>query len=40
MGDVAIMAVIVVIGLAVNRIVFGPLESWVSERWGLSQTSY
>jgi NitT/TauT family transport system permease protein len=33
---IAIMAVIVFIGLAVDRIVFGPLDSWVRNRWGLS----
>jgi NitT/TauT family transport system permease protein len=34
---IAIMMVIVVIGLSVNRVIFGPLESWVRERWGLAE---
>ena len=37
---IAIMMVIVVIGLGVNRILFGPVESWVRERWGLADTGY
>ena len=32
----AIMAVIVAVGLAFDRIVFGPLENWVRHRWGLA----
>jgi NitT/TauT family transport system permease protein len=31
----AIMVVIVVIGLAVDRLLFGPLDGWVRHRWGL-----
>ena len=34
---IAIMGVIVVIGLAFDRLVFGPIEGWVQSRWGLSQ---
>jgi NitT/TauT family transport system permease protein len=33
----AIMGVIIAIGLAFDRLVFGPLESWVRTRWGLAQ---
>ncbi len=32
----AIMGVIVAVGLAFDRLVFGPLEAWVSQRWGLN----
>ena len=32
---VAVMAVIVVIGMVVDRLVFGRLEGWVNERWGM-----
>jgi NitT/TauT family transport system permease protein len=32
---IAIMGVIVAIGLLFDRLVFGPLESWVANRWGL-----
>jgi NitT/TauT family transport system permease protein len=32
---IAIMIVIVVIGLAVDRLFFGPLDNWVRNRWGL-----
>jgi NitT/TauT family transport system permease protein len=32
---IAIMLVIVVLGMAMDRIVFGRLEGWVNERWGL-----
>jgi NitT/TauT family transport system permease protein len=32
----AIMGVIVAVGLAFDRIVFGPLEGWVRHRWGLA----
>jgi NitT/TauT family transport system permease protein len=32
----AIMAVIVAVGLAFDRIIFGPLENWVRQRWGLA----
>ena len=34
----AIMAVIVAVGLAFDRIIFGPLENWVRHRWGLAAT--
>jgi NitT/TauT family transport system permease protein len=34
----AIMGVIVAVGLTFDRLVFGPLESWVQHRWGLSQS--
>ena len=37
---IAIMLVIVVIGLGINRVLFGPVESWVRERWGLADTGY
>ena len=33
----AIMGVIVAVGLAFDRLIFGPLESWVHHRWGLAQ---
>lgn len=33
---IAVMAVIIVIGLAVDRLVFARLEGWVKERWGLA----
>jgi len=36
-GVVAVMLVIVAIGIVVDRIIFGPLEHWVRDRWGLSQ---
>jgi NitT/TauT family transport system permease protein len=32
----AVMAVIVAVGFAVDRLVFGPLERWVHSRWGLA----
>ncbi|MEO8539022.1 MAG: ABC transporter permease [bacterium] len=32
---VSIMLVIVALGMAMDRIVFGRLEGWVNERWGL-----
>jgi len=35
---IATMLVIVAIGLIVDRLFFGPMESWVRHRWGLSQT--
>ena len=35
---IAVMGVIVAVGLAFDRLVFGPLESWVHNRWGLGQT--
>jgi len=34
----AVMGVIVAIGLAFDRLLFGPMESWVRHRWGLAQT--
>lgn len=34
----ATMAVIIAIGLTVDRLFFGPIESWVRHRWGLAQT--
>jgi NitT/TauT family transport system permease protein len=33
----AIMGVIIGVGLAFDRLLFGPLESWVRSRWGLAQ---
>jgi NitT/TauT family transport system permease protein len=33
---VAMMLVIVAIGMAVDRVVFGRMESWLHERWGLA----
>jgi hypothetical protein len=30
------MVVIVFIGVAVDRLLFGRMESWVNERWGLA----
>jgi NitT/TauT family transport system permease protein len=35
---IAVMCVIVAIGLTFDRLLFGPMESWVRNRWGLSQT--
>jgi NitT/TauT family transport system permease protein len=32
----AIMGVIVVVGLAFDRMIFGPLDNWVQNRWGQS----
>lgn len=32
---ITIMLVIVALGMAMDRIVFGKLEGWVNERWGL-----
>jgi NitT/TauT family transport system permease protein len=34
---IAVMGVIVAVGLAFDRLVFGPIESWVRHRWGLAQ---
>jgi NitT/TauT family transport system permease protein len=34
---IAVMGVIVAVGLAFDRLVFGPLETWVQNRWGLGQ---
>ena len=33
---IAVMGVIVSIGLLFDRLIFGPLESWVANRWGLA----
>lgn len=33
----AVMAVIVAIGLAIDRVVFGPFEGWIHSRWGISR---
>lgn len=33
---IAIMGVIVAVGVAFDRLIFGPLDSWVRNRWGLS----
>ena len=33
----AVMGVIVAVGLAFDRLLFGPADSWVRHRWGLSQ---
>ncbi|HET9200295.1 MAG TPA: ABC transporter permease [Dehalococcoidia bacterium] len=33
---VAVMLVIVAIGVAVDRVIFGRLDQWVRERWGLT----
>jgi NitT/TauT family transport system permease protein len=35
---IGIMGVIVLVGLAFDMLVFGPLEGWVRNRWGLVQT--
>ena len=35
---IAVMGVIVAIGVTVDRLVFGPVESWVRHRWGLAGT--
>jgi NitT/TauT family transport system permease protein len=32
----AVMAVIILIGVTVDRLLFGPVESWVRQRWGLA----
>jgi NitT/TauT family transport system permease protein len=32
----AIMGVIVAVGLAFDRLIFGPLDNWVQNRWGLA----
>lgn len=32
----SVMLVITAVGLAVDRLVFGGIESWVQERWGLA----
>src|SRR4029079_11550171 len=34
---IGIMGVIVLVGLAFDMLVFGPLEGWVRNRWGLQQ---
>jgi NitT/TauT family transport system permease protein len=33
---IAVMMVIVFIGVAVDRLLFGPIDSWVRNRWGLA----
>jgi NitT/TauT family transport system permease protein len=33
---VAVMLVIVAVGVSVDRLIFGRVESWVQERWGLA----
>ncbi|TAK64289.1 MAG: ABC transporter permease [Dehalococcoidia bacterium] len=33
----AIMLVVVAVGLAFDRLLFGPAEAWVRHRWGLAQ---
>ena len=33
----SVMIIIVAIGMAVDRLVFGTMERWVQERWGLAQ---
>jgi NitT/TauT family transport system permease protein len=33
---ISVMAVIVAVGLAFDRLVFGPVEWWVRQRWGLA----
>ena len=35
---IGMMIVIVAVGLIFDRLVFAPMESWVSQRWGLNQT--
>ena len=32
----AVMGVIVAVGIAFDRIIFAPMESWVRTRWGLN----
>jgi sulfonate transport system permease protein len=34
---VAVMLVIVAVGVSVDRLIFGHVESWVQERWGLAR---
>jgi len=34
---IGMMIVIVAVGLVFDRLVFAPMESWVSQRWGLNQ---
>jgi NitT/TauT family transport system permease protein len=34
---IAVMLVIVAVGVTVDRLIFGRVESWVRDRWGLSQ---
>jgi NitT/TauT family transport system permease protein len=34
---VAVMLVIIAVGLSVDRLIFGHVESWVQERWGLAR---
>jgi NitT/TauT family transport system permease protein len=33
----AIMGVIVLVGVMFDRLIFGPLDNWVQNRWGLAQ---
>jgi NitT/TauT family transport system permease protein len=33
---IGIMGVIVIVGLAFDRLIFAPLEGWVANRWGLT----
>jgi NitT/TauT family transport system permease protein len=33
----AVMLVIIAVGVTVDRLIFGRVESWVRDRWGLSQ---
>lgn len=34
---IAIMLVIVAIGMAIDRLIFGRMEGWVNERWGIAR---
>jgi len=34
----AVMGVIIAVGIAFDRLFFGPIEWWVRHRWGLAQT--
>jgi len=34
---IAVMGVIAAVGVAFNRLLFGPLEGWVRHRWGLGE---
>ena len=33
----AVMGVIVAVGIAFDRLFFGPIEWWVRQRWGLAE---
>jgi NitT/TauT family transport system permease protein len=35
---IGMMIVIIAVGLVFDRLVFAPMEAWVSQRWGLNQT--